>query len=55
VRHHGTLARVEVEPSSMQPVLTHREEIRAGLEALGFSYVALDLGGYRMGSTNEVL
>ena len=55
VRHHGTIARVEVEDSSMDQVYKHRAEINEELKRLGFSYVTLDLSGYRMGSQNEVL
>lgn len=55
VRHHGNLARIEAEPEAMEGIVARREEITAKIKALGFSYVTLDLGGYRMGSTNEVL
>ena len=55
VRHHGKLARIEVEPEAMAEVMARREEIAAKIKALGFSYAALDLGGYRMGSANEAL
>ena len=52
VRHHGTVARIEVPPESLadavQPKLAAR--IAAELKALGFRYVALDLEGYRRGS-----
>ena len=55
VRHHGNLARIETEPEAMQSLVRHREEITEKIKALGFLYVTLDLGGYRMGSTNEAL
>ena len=55
VRHHGNLARIETEPEAMQSLVGHREEITEKIKALGFLYVTLDLGGYRMGSTNEAL
>ncbi len=55
VRHHGAIARIEAEPASFADVLAHAEEIAAALRALGFSYAALDLSGYRTGSTNEML
>ncbi len=55
VRHHGNLARIEAEPEAMEGIVARREEITAKIKALGFSYVTLDLGGYRMGSTNEAL
>ncbi len=55
VRHHGNLARIEAEPSAFQEITEHREEIAAALKNLGFTYTALDLVGYRTGSTNEAL
>ncbi|MBQ7515070.1 MAG: ATP-dependent sacrificial sulfur transferase LarE [Schwartzia sp.] len=55
VRHHGSLARIEVGPDVFTALVRHREEITAKMKALGFTYVTLDLGGYRMGSTNETL
>ncbi|MCS6880929.1 MAG: ATP-dependent sacrificial sulfur transferase LarE [Oscillochloridaceae bacterium] len=56
VRHHGDLARIEVEAADM-PRLVERavevvERIRA---AAGFRHVTLDLAGYRRGSLNEGL
>jgi len=57
VRHHGSLARIEVEPewiSKLAEPETARK-IAEKLKALGFHHVALDLSGYRMGSLNEDL
>ncbi len=57
VRHHGTTARIEVEPEWI-PKLAEPEparKISEKLKALGFHHVALDLSGYRMGSLNEDL
>jgi uncharacterized protein len=57
VRHHGPIARVEVEPELIPKLM--RKDVRArlvrALKDLGWSYVALDLDGYRTGSLNEVL
>lgn len=53
VRHHGRLARVEVPPADMGLVLAHRDEVVAGVRAAGFTWVALDLAGYRYGSLAE--
>jgi pyridinium-3,5-biscarboxylic acid mononucleotide sulfurtransferase len=57
VRWHDRIARIEVPveelPRLCEPAL--REQIVARGKAAGFSYVTLDLGGYRMGSHNEVL
>lgn len=55
VRHHGDIARLEVEPAAMPRVIEQREYIDAQLRNLGFAYVSLDLGGFRSGSMNEVL
>ncbi len=55
VRSHGDIARIEVEPSAMQRVISHAEEISAKLKEYGFVYVSLDLGGYRSGSMNKML
>lgn len=55
VRHHGTLARIEVEAAFI-PVLTEKAQlINEKLKALGFNHVALDLSGYKMGSMNKGL
>jgi uncharacterized protein len=57
LRHHGPLARVEVEPSELSKALDPEmaQQIAAALKPLGFRWVALDLEGYRTGSLNEVL
>jgi uncharacterized protein len=57
VRHHETIARIEVLPEDIH-ILTNspaREELTAKFKEIGFTYVALDLEGYRSGSMNEVL
>jgi len=57
VRYHGQLARIEVPPEELNLFL--KEEVRAGavrfLKEAGFTYVALDLQGYRTGAMNEAL
>ena len=55
VRHHGALARVEVEPSAIENIVERRSEIAEKLKSVGFLYVTLDLVGYRTGSMNEML
>jgi uncharacterized protein len=52
VRHHGSIARIEVVPEDFEKVITHREIISEALQTYGFSYAVLDLQGYRMGSMN---
>ncbi len=57
VRHHDTVARIEVGPEDFGVLLddeTRREVIRRFRE-IGYSYVTLDLEGFRSGSLNEVL
>jgi pyridinium-3,5-biscarboxylic acid mononucleotide sulfurtransferase len=54
VRHHGAVARVEVEPHEVARAAGEaRAAIVAGLHAAGFTYVTLDLEGFRSGSMNE--
>ncbi|WP_135554002.1 ATP-dependent sacrificial sulfur transferase LarE [Paenibacillus cymbidii] len=55
VRHHDKIARIEVMPDEIAKVIEHRDAIHAKFTKLGFSYVTLDLQGYRTGSMNEVL
>lgn len=55
VRHHGDLARIEVAATDFPKVLAAADEIARKLKELGYTYVALDLQGYRTGSMNEVL
>lgn len=57
VRHHGTVARIEVPPGELarlvQPEV--REALVARFKAIGYTYVTLDLQGYRTGAMNETL
>ena len=55
VRVHGNLARIEVAPDDKGRFLLKADEVTARLKELGFSYVTMDLKGYRTGSMNEVL
>lgn len=55
VRMHGTMARIEVLPDEFEKLLPERVNVSAKMKALGFSYIALDLQGYRTGSLNEIL
>ena len=55
--HEGGLARIEIPPAEV-PLLTEsaaREKVVDGLKRIGYTYVALDLEGYRVGSMNEAL
>jgi uncharacterized protein len=55
VRDHGNIARVEVPAESIGSLAAARERIVGPLKALGYTYVALDLEGFRSGSMNEAL
>ncbi|MGI6076296.1 MAG: ATP-dependent sacrificial sulfur transferase LarE, partial [Pyramidobacter sp.] len=53
VRLHGNLARIEVLPEQIPLAVKFREAIVTELAKIGFSYVTLDLKGFRSGSMNE--
>lgn len=57
VRHHNKIARIELDQKEFKKLVdeTLRSKIYASLKDLGFTYVTLDLLGYRTGSMNEVL
>jgi pyridinium-3,5-biscarboxylic acid mononucleotide sulfurtransferase len=57
VRHHETVARLEIARSEMARALDPgiNAQLVASLKALGYQYVSLDLQGYRLGSLNEAL
>ena len=57
VRHHETIARIEVGPEEFPRLAS--DEVRPGVvehfKSLGYLYITLDLAGYQMGSLNAVL
>jgi uncharacterized protein len=55
VRLHGELARIEVMPGEMEKLWKERARILESLTEMGFTYVTIDLAGYRSGSMDEVL
>ncbi len=58
VRHHGTIARIEVPESELGRFTQdseRRQRIIESLKAIGFTYVTLDLQGFRSGAMNEAL
>ncbi len=57
VRHHGTVARIEMDDTGMESLLDpqRRLAVNARLKELGYAYVTVDLAGYRSGSLNETL
>ena len=54
VRHHGDVARLEIPLGELERVLEPgvRQRLIAGLKALGYRHIALDLEGLRSGSLN---
>ena len=55
VRDHAGIARIEIMPDEMSRLLEMRDSVSAEFKRLGFSYVTLDLMGFRSGSMDEVL
>ena len=55
VRHHGAIARIEVMREDFAKMTSSdvMEKIIAAFKKLGYTYVCLDLDGYRTGSMNE--
>lgn len=55
VRIHGNIARIEVFPEEFNKIFEKREKIVQEFKKYGFTYVTMDLIGYRTGSMNETL
>lgn len=55
VRHHDTIARIEVPEDELGNTLALRREIVRSLRQVGYLYITLDLVGLRHGSLNETL
>ena len=57
VRIHGSLARIELEPDQIPRFMSGdiRPKVVEAFKEIGFTYVTLDLQGYRTGSMNETL
>ena len=54
VRIHGeNLARIEVLPADLEKLFSLRETISKALHEVGFTYITMDLSGYRTGAMNE--
>ena len=55
VRHHGKIARIEIDPGDFEKVMTDsiRVHIVEKLKEIGYSHIALDLEGYVQGSLNR--
>ncbi|HEY7339561.1 MAG TPA: ATP-dependent sacrificial sulfur transferase LarE [Ktedonobacterales bacterium] len=57
VRHHETIARIELDPDDFSRLLDAnvRDQVVAAVRDAGYPFVTLDLQGYRTGSLNEAL
>jgi uncharacterized protein len=57
VRHHGETVRIEIAPEELPRALTPQmaAEFTQAFKALGYSFVTLDLEGFRSGSMNALL
>ncbi len=57
VRIHGAMARIEILPEEFAKLIDDeaRNQITSSFKSFGFTYVTMDLMGYRTGSMNEVL
>ena len=55
VRTHGNIARIETDPTDMEILLENHEEVSKALQEFGYSFVTMDLTGYKSGSMNKLL
>jgi len=53
VRHHGDVARIEVDADEMPQLVAQREFVAAAVRGAGYKFVAADLEGYSTGSLNR--
>ncbi|MDM7916681.1 MAG: ATP-dependent sacrificial sulfur transferase LarE [Candidatus Eisenbacteria bacterium] len=53
VRHHGAVARIEIDPADFPILLEHRALVAEKLKSLGYRFVSLDIEGFRSGSLNR--
>jgi uncharacterized protein len=53
VRHYGDTARIEVPLDRLPEVVDRRDQVVAATKAAGYTYVTLDLEGFRSGNLNQ--
>jgi pyridinium-3,5-biscarboxylic acid mononucleotide sulfurtransferase len=53
VRHYGDLARIELDGDGVERAVQQRDDVVAAVKAAGYSYVTLDLEGFRSGNLND--
>ena len=54
VRHHGDVARIEVDAADIPRLVEERDRVVEELRAAGYKFVSVDLEGYSTGSLNRV-
>ncbi len=55
VRYHGPIARIEVAKNDMNCLIRNKAAVIDKFKSLGFTYITMDLQGFRSGSMNEAL
>jgi uncharacterized protein len=53
VRHYGDLARVELDVADLGAAVARRDEVVTAVRSAGYTYVTLDLEGFRSGNLNQ--
>jgi uncharacterized protein len=53
VRHHGDVARIEVDDQEIPRLVAERERVAAAVREAGYKFVSADLEGYSTGSLNR--
>ncbi len=53
VRHHGDVARIEVEESDIQRLIENRARVTDAVRDAGYKFVSADLEGYSTGALNR--
>jgi uncharacterized protein len=53
VRHHGDVARIEVDPAEIPRLIAERERVSTAVRDAGYKFVSADLDGYSTGSLNR--
>ncbi|TMD34989.1 MAG: ATP-dependent sacrificial sulfur transferase LarE [Chloroflexi bacterium] len=53
VRHHGDVARIEVDPTEIARLIAERERVATAVREAGYKFVSADLEGYSTGSLNR--
>ncbi len=54
VRHHGDVARIEVDQVDIQRLISLREQVSTAVREAGYKFVSVDLEGYSTGRLNRI-